>query len=45
VWRKGDLVSLRAQLPRRVIDVRDTVLYACVGGDEGCTQTQIYPPK
>ncbi len=44
LWRKGDLVSIRALLPRRAVETRDTVIYACVGSDDGCTETRLYPP-
>ncbi len=44
VWHKGDLVSLRALLPRRVIETEGTRLYACLGGEIACTEELIYPP-
>jgi hypothetical protein len=43
-WSRGDMVRLRVQVPRAVVETPDTVLLVCVGHDTDCTQQQILPP-
>ena len=44
VWKEGDVVSLRLQLPRRIAETAGTQLLACVGRQDDCEQVTLLPP-
>ena len=43
-WHQGDAVSLRATVPRRLIETTGTILQACIANDTQCDPETIYPP-
>ncbi len=44
VWRKGEMVPLRAMVPRQAIESRGAVLLACAGNQDECPRVTVYPP-
>ena len=44
VWRKGEIVRLRAMLPRKAIETRGALVMACAGTADECPRVTIYPP-
>ena len=43
-WQKNDVVALRLQLPRRIVEIAGTRLFACIGRDTDCTIETLLPP-
>ena len=43
-WRQGDIVTLRLQLPRRLIETTGVKLLACIGSENDCPMDMLYPP-
>ena len=43
-WHRNDIVRLRLQVPRAVVETPGTVLLVCVGHETDCSQQQILPP-
>ncbi len=43
IWREGDAVAIRLQVPRRVVETRGTRLMACVGSDADCAEEPLLP--
>ncbi len=44
-WRENDVVSLRLQLPRRVVETASARLMACIGRDGDCDMQVLLPPS
>jgi len=43
-WQRGDVITLRLQLPRRIVEVPGTKLMACTGREGNCIQETLLPP-